>query len=248
MLWPASFRYSPMGPQKTAMRASRSPTPALGSESDPRAGDPRIAPLRRASNRCQACPRSGPPASRPRLRFEFSGARSRGVNVRYIEVRSGVGHAYSGSEPPVSADNRRSTARVWHGVPPLPSEYAGAPPATGCHHRDERLAGQIPGDQHCVHLVDVRARRVEELAPDTLGGVDVGADLGNSEDGVAQDAPQGPRGMATSTSLAQRPGAAPGSRGGGQEVSAFAGHPSPEPGVRAERNEADRPDVSSPFW
>jgi hypothetical protein len=43
--------------------------------------------------------------------------------------------------------------------------------------RDDRLAGQIAGEQGDVRLVDVQLDRVDELAPGLLGGVQVARDV-----------------------------------------------------------------------
>jgi hypothetical protein len=39
--------------------------------------------------------------------------------------------------------------------------------------RDDRLAGEVAGEQRDVGLVDVEPDRVDELAPGLLGGVQV---------------------------------------------------------------------------
>ena len=54
--------------------------------------------------------------------------------------------------------------------------------------RDERLAGQVAGDQRCVDLVDVCTHRVQKLAPRALGGVEIAADVDAERPGHRQDA------------------------------------------------------------
>jgi hypothetical protein len=51
--------------------------------------------------------------------------------------------------------------------------------------RDDRLAGQVAGEQRDVGLVDVALDRVDELPPRLLGGVEVAGDVqarGDSSD------------------------------------------------------------------
>jgi hypothetical protein len=63
------------------------------------------------------------------------------------------------------------------------AEQVGLIVAVGLDDRDDRLAGQIAGEQRGVGLVDVQADRVDELPPRLLGGVEVARDVEAGGDG-----------------------------------------------------------------
>jgi hypothetical protein len=49
--------------------------------------------------------------------------------------------------------------------------------------RDDRLAGQVAGQQRDIGLVDVQPDRVDELAPGLLGGVQIAGYVQTRGDG-----------------------------------------------------------------
>jgi hypothetical protein len=53
--------------------------------------------------------------------------------------------------------------------------------------RDDRLAGQIAGEQRDVGLVDVAPDGIDELPPSLLGGVKVAGDVEPGRDRVSPE-------------------------------------------------------------
>jgi hypothetical protein len=57
------------------------------------------------------------------------------------------------------------------------AEQVGLVAAVGLDDRDDRLPGQIAGEQRRIGLVDIQAYRVDELPPGLLRGVEVARDV-----------------------------------------------------------------------
>jgi hypothetical protein len=70
------------------------------------------------------------------------------------------------------------------------AEQLGVITAVAVDDRDDRLAGQVAGEQRGIGLVDVQPDRVDELAPCLLGRVEVACDVEARGDGA--EAPLSP--------------------------------------------------------
>jgi hypothetical protein len=63
------------------------------------------------------------------------------------------------------------------------AEQLGLVTVVAPYDRDDRLAGQVTGEQRDVALVDVQRDRVDELPPRLLGGVKIARDVDPGGDG-----------------------------------------------------------------